>query len=99
MALTEKDLEHLERLARVKLSGDSRKKLRGQLERIIEFVRQLEGVDTTGIEARSQTYDIKPELRDDATKPCLPRAEVLATAPAKRDGYFAVPSVIEADEL
>ncbi|HEY5134098.1 MAG TPA: Asp-tRNA(Asn)/Glu-tRNA(Gln) amidotransferase subunit GatC, partial [Candidatus Krumholzibacteriaceae bacterium] len=61
MALTEKDLEHLERLARVKLSGESREKLRGQLERIIEFVRQLEGVDTTGIEARSQTYDIKPE--------------------------------------
>lgn len=99
MALTEKDLEHLERLARLKLSGDSRKKLRGQLERIIEFVRQLEGVDTAGIEARSQTYDIKPELREDATKPCLPRADVLAAAPAKRDGYFAVPSVIEADEL
>jgi aspartyl-tRNA(Asn)/glutamyl-tRNA(Gln) amidotransferase subunit C len=99
VALTEKDLEHLERLARVKLSGESREKLRGQLERIIEFVRQLEGVDTTGIEARSHIGDIKPELREDATKPCLPRAEVLAAAPSKRDGYFAVPPVIEADEL
>ena len=99
MALTEKDLEHLEKLARVKLSGESRERLRAQLERIIEFVRQLEGDDTTGVEARSYTYEFKPELREDATKPCLPRAEVLAAAPAKREGYFAVPSVIEADEL
>jgi len=99
VALTEKDLEHLEKLARVKLSGESREKLRAQLERIIEFVRQLEGVDTTGVEARSHVGEFTPKLRDDATKPCLPRAEVLAAAPAKRDGYFAVPSVIEADEL
>jgi len=99
VALTEKDLEHLERLARVKLSGESREKLRGQLERIIEFVRQLEGVDTTGLEAHSHIDEIKPELRADETKPCLVRTEVLAAAPAKRDGYFSVPSIIEADEL
>jgi aspartyl-tRNA(Asn)/glutamyl-tRNA(Gln) amidotransferase subunit C len=99
MSLTDRELEHLERLARVKLSAGSREKLRGQLERIIEFVRQLEGVDTTGVEARSHVGEVKPELRADETKPCLPRAEVLAAAPAKRDGYFSVPSVIEADEL
>jgi aspartyl-tRNA(Asn)/glutamyl-tRNA(Gln) amidotransferase subunit C len=98
VALTEKDLEHLETLARVKLSGASRERLRAQLERIIEFVRQLEGVDTAGVEGRSHMYEFTPELRDDATKPCLPRTEVLAAAPAKRDGYFAVPSVIETDE-
>jgi aspartyl-tRNA(Asn)/glutamyl-tRNA(Gln) amidotransferase subunit C len=99
VALTDRDLEHLERLARVKLSAGSREKLRGQLERIIEFVRQLEGVDTTGVEARSHVGEIKPELRADATKPCLPREEVLGAAPQREREFFGVPPVIEADEL
>ena len=99
MALTDKDLEHLERLARVKLSGESREKLRGQLARIIEFVKQLQGIDTAGIELRAQAAGLKPALRGDETKPCLPRDEVLAASPDNRKGYFAVPPVIEADEL
>jgi aspartyl-tRNA(Asn)/glutamyl-tRNA(Gln) amidotransferase subunit C len=93
------DLEHLERLARVKLTGESREKLRGQLARIIEFVKQLQGIDTAGIEPRIQAAGLKPPLRGDETKPCLPRDEVLVASPENRKGYFAVPPVIEADEL
>lgn len=99
MSLTDRELEHLERLARVKLSGESREKLRGQLARIIEFVKQLQTIDTAAIELRSPTADLKPALRGDETKPCLPRDEALAASPENRKGYFAVPPVIEADEL
>ena len=99
MSLTDAELEHLERLARVKLSGQSREKLRGQLERIIEFVKQLQGIDTAGIEPRVRAAKLKPTLRGDETKNCLPRDEVLAASPESRKGYFAVPPVIEADEL
>jgi aspartyl-tRNA(Asn)/glutamyl-tRNA(Gln) amidotransferase subunit C len=50
VALTEEELEHLERLARVRLSDASRERLREQLERIIEFVKRLQATDTAGIE-------------------------------------------------
>jgi aspartyl-tRNA(Asn)/glutamyl-tRNA(Gln) amidotransferase subunit C len=99
MSLTESELEHLERLARVKLSGESREKLRGQLARIIEFVKQLERVDTTGLGPRVHAAELKPALRADVTKPCLPREEVLGAAPQKEKEFFGVPPVIEADEL
>ena len=99
MSLTDGELEHLERLARVKLSGESREKLRGQLVRIIEFVKQLQTIDTTGLDPRAQAAGLKPALRGDETKSCLPRDEVLAASPENRNGYFAVPAVIEADEL
>jgi aspartyl-tRNA(Asn)/glutamyl-tRNA(Gln) amidotransferase subunit C len=99
MSLTDRELEHLERLARVKLSAESREKLRGQLARIIEFVKQLQSIDTVGLEPRAQASELKPALRNDETKPCLPRNDVLAASPENRKGYFAVPSVIEADEL
>ena len=99
MSLTDRELEHLERLARVKLSAGSREKLRGQLARIIEFVKQLETIDTAGLELLARAADLKPALRGDETQPCLPRDEVLGASPENRKGYFAVPPVIEADEL
>jgi aspartyl-tRNA(Asn)/glutamyl-tRNA(Gln) amidotransferase subunit C len=99
MSLTDRELEHLERLARVKLSGEAREKLRGQLARIIEFVRQLEGVDTTGYEPRAYVGAFEPELRADVTKPCLPREEVLGAAPQREREFYGVPAVIEADDL
>ena len=99
VALSESELEHLERLARVKLNDESREKLCEQLARIIEFVKQLQEIDTTGFEPRAYVGDFEPRLREDATKPCLRREEVLAASPENQNGFFAVPPVIEADEL
>jgi aspartyl-tRNA(Asn)/glutamyl-tRNA(Gln) amidotransferase subunit C len=99
MEFTEKDLGHLERLARVNLSGRSREKLRGQLMRIIECVKQLQSGDTTGYEPRAHVGGFEPALRADETKPCLPREEVLGAAPQREGEFFGVPPVIEADEL
>ena len=99
MALAENELEHLEQLARVKLSGEAREKLREQLARIIEFVKQMQKTDTTGFEPRASVGDFRPQLREDAPRPCLPREEVLAASPQNSNGFFAVPPVIEADEL
>ena len=99
MALTERELEHLERLARLRLSGESREKLRGQLARIIEFVKQLQTIDTSGYEPRAYAGGFEPALRADETKPCLPREEVLGAAPQREKEFFGVPPVIEADEL
>ena len=99
MSLTDRELEHLERLARVKLAAESREKLRGQLARIIEFVKQLQTIDTAGCEHRASVSGFEPALRADETKPCLQREEVLGAAPQREKEFFGVPPVIEADEL
>jgi len=99
MAFTEKDLEHLERLARVRLSAESREKLRPQLERIIEFVRTLQATDTTGVEPRAHVGHFEAVLRPDAVKPCLPREDVLAAAPERRDGFFGIQELYRKREI
>ena len=99
MALTDKELEHLERLARVQLSDQSREKLREQLARIIDFVRELQSVDTTAHEPGACGREREPALRADETKPGCSRDEILAASPQHKNGFFAVPPVIEADEL
>jgi aspartyl-tRNA(Asn)/glutamyl-tRNA(Gln) amidotransferase subunit C len=99
VVLSDSDVQHLERLARVKLNDQSREKLREQLERIIEFVKQLQRIDTHGIVPRAYVGEFEPNLREDAVKPCLEREEVLAASPQNQNGFFSVPPVIEADEL
>jgi len=99
MELSDQELEHLERLARVKLSGEARERLRAQLARIIELVQKLQTVDTAGLEPRAYVGEFKPELRADEVKACLPRDEILAVSPDAKYGFYAVPPVIEADEL
>ncbi len=95
MALSDEELEHLEKLARVKLSPESRERFREQLERIIDFVRRLQEVDTTTYAAKEYIADLKPYMRDDEAGSCLSRDVVLEEAPEREDGFFSVPPVIE----
>ncbi len=98
MQLSDGDLRHLERLARVKLSGASREKLREQLARIIDFVRRLQEIETPGNEPCAGREPRTAQLRGDVTSPCLSKKEVLAESPECEAGMFRVPSVIESDE-
>ena len=98
MEFTEKDLEHIERLARVRLDGESRERLREQLSRIIEFVRRLEAIDTTGSGDLQRDRGLSSPLREDERRPCIAREEILGAAPERRGAFFGVPSVIEAGD-
>lgn len=96
--LKDADLKHLERLARVELSGESRAKLRRQLGDIIGFVQKLQEIDTSGYSPRAYLGGFEPELRRDGTEECLSRDEVLTQAPDALNGFFRVPSVIGREE-
>jgi aspartyl-tRNA(Asn)/glutamyl-tRNA(Gln) amidotransferase subunit C len=98
MELSDGDLKHLERLARVRLSGASRERLREQLARIIDFVRRLQEIETPGHEQCAGRESRTAQLRSDVTLPCLSKEEVLAESPECENGMFRVPPVIEADE-
>ncbi len=98
MQLSDEELGHLERLARLKLDGESREKLRGQLERIIEFVKQLQAVDTGRVTPGADTGTHEAFYREDGTGACLERSEVLGQAPETKSGMFSVPPVIETDD-
>ena len=98
MELKDADLKHLERLARVELSGESREKLRGQLGDIIGFVQKLQAIDTSGYSPKAYLGGFEPELRGDETGECLSRDEVLMQAPDALKGFFRVPPVIDREE-
>ncbi len=82
------------KLARIGLSEEEAARMAVEIGRIVGFVEQLQAVDITGIEPTDQVTGLVDVWREDVVKPSLPREELLANAPAQKDGYIVVKRVM-----
>ena len=93
---TPDDVQRLAALARLELSAAEIAMFTRQLGDVLEFVRQIQAVDTTSLDARPPVADETPSLRGDVVLPSLERSDVLAAAPEAdlATGLFKVPRVL-----
>lgn len=93
---TREDVQRLARLARLELGATEIDLFTRQLANILDFARQVDGVDTTMIAAADVLAARPVTLRDDLVRPSIDRQEVLAAAPDADPaaGLFKVPRVI-----
>ncbi len=56
MVLTKKEIEHIARLARLELTEEEKEKFANQLSSVLDYVSQLQKVDTSGV---SYTYHVE----------------------------------------
>lgn len=94
MAVTIKDVEHVAELARLSFSEEGKQKLAKELNSILEYMEQLNSLDTTNVEPLSHVIELQNVFRDDVRKECLTREEALQNSPAKSEKFFKVPKVI-----
>ena len=95
MSVTNEQVRHIARLARIAMSDDELERLVPELNNILGWVEQLGEVDTDGVEPLTAVIEQKLRLREDAVTDGDCRDEVLANAPEAQHGFFAVPKVIE----
>src|SRR3954469_19718991 len=95
MSVTNDQVRHMAKLARIAMSDDEIERLAPELNAIIGWVEQLGEVNTDGVEPLTAVIDQKLRLRDDVVNDGNIRDEVLANAPNAQHGFFAVPKVIE----
>jgi aspartyl-tRNA(Asn)/glutamyl-tRNA(Gln) amidotransferase subunit C len=95
MSVTNEQVRHIARLARIAMSDEEIERLAPELNNILGWVEQLGEVNTDGIEPLATVIDQKLRLRDDAVTDGDIRDDVLANAPEAQHGFFAVPKVIE----
>ena len=102
MAISEQDVARIAQLARIQLSPDETAQTQKELSDILGLMAQLQAVDTSGVEPMahplSAHQDIQLRLRDDVAAATLTETErdaLMANAPAKAEGLFLVPTVIE----
>ena len=82
-------------LARIRVPEDELDALAGELSNILGWVEQLAGVDTDGVEPMTSVVEMRLHERDDVVDDGARREDVLANAPEREDGFFAVPKVVE----
>ena len=65
MTLTKKDIEHISRLARIKLSENEKEKYTEELSAILNFIDKLKELDTTNVEPLYQVTGLVNITRKD----------------------------------
>jgi aspartyl-tRNA(Asn)/glutamyl-tRNA(Gln) amidotransferase subunit C len=95
MTLTIDEVAKVAILARLRLSPEELQRFTGQLNSIVDFVAQLQALDTRDVEPLAHGIEVRNVFRDDVLGPALPREEALANAPERNDEGFLVPAVLE----
>lgn len=99
MELHPDDLKRIARLARLAVPDGEVAALAGQLSGIFGLIDRLQAVDTRGIEPLAHPLDVvetlAQRLREDRVTETDQREANMANAPARENGLFLVPKVIE----
>jgi aspartyl-tRNA(Asn)/glutamyl-tRNA(Gln) amidotransferase subunit C len=95
MSLTLEEVEHIADLARLRLTDAEKVHYRLQLSAILEYVAQLQALDTAGIFPTSSVLPPRSVLRPDEPCPGLATESVLSNAPQVESDQFRVPPVLE----
>jgi aspartyl-tRNA(Asn)/glutamyl-tRNA(Gln) amidotransferase subunit C len=95
MALDKEAVAHIASLARIRLAEAELEPLADELSRILDWVEQLNEVDTTGVLPMASAAAATLPMRDDAVTDGGCREAILGNAPRTARGFFAVPKVVE----
>ena len=95
MTLTIAEVEHIASLARLNLTDAEVARFREQLSAILDYVAQLQALDTSDIPPTSSVLPPRSVLRQDEPHPGLALDALLANAPQVEADQFRVPPVLE----
>jgi len=95
MKISKDDVINVAELARLEFKEQELEKFTEQLGNILEYIEQLNDLDTDNVEPTSHVLDISTPLREDKVVEWLNTEEVLKNAPESEDNFFVVPQVIE----
>ncbi|MDR0270925.1 Asp-tRNA(Asn)/Glu-tRNA(Gln) amidotransferase subunit GatC [Paenibacillus sp.] len=95
MSITNKDVQHVAKLARLNLSEEEEQMFTGQLNAILQYAEKLNELDTDGVEPTTHVLPVSNVMREDVQRESLSIEKVMANAPEEEDGQFKVPAVLE----
>ena len=89
------ELERIARLARLRLDDAEAADAMLRLEAILDYVAQLDAVDTAGVPATAHVIPLATPTRGDTPGALLTPELAVANAPAARGSAFTVPRVLD----
>jgi aspartyl-tRNA(Asn)/glutamyl-tRNA(Gln) amidotransferase subunit C len=95
MALDKAAVAHIASLARIRLAEAELEPLAGELSQFLDWVEQLNEVDTTAVPPMASAAAARLPMRDDVVTDGGRRDDILRNAPRAARGLFTVPKVVE----
>ncbi|MDR9404099.1 MAG: Asp-tRNA(Asn)/Glu-tRNA(Gln) amidotransferase subunit GatC [Halothece sp. Uz-M2-17] len=95
------DLEQVKKvahLARLELTPEEEQQFTTQLSSILEYVEQLNELDTTDVPPTTRAIDVSNVTRKDECHPYSEQEALLDQAPEREDSFFRVPQIMSSDE-
>ncbi len=97
MKITRETVEYVAHLARLELEPEEVDQYTQQVDKILEHMDVLNGLDTEGIEPTSHAIPIPCVMRADEVRPSFDTRASLQNAPGGKGSFFKVPPVIEVE--
>jgi len=95
MAAADFNVQYVAKLARIALSPEEAQKFESQLGHVLQYIAKLNELDVTAVEPTAHAVPLVNIVRPDVVQPSLSHEEALRNAPAKANGLFVVPKIVE----
>jgi len=95
MAIDKETARKVAHLARIRVAEGDLDRLAGELSHILGFMEQLNEVDIDGVEPMTSVSPMALKRREDVVNDGGYPEKILSNAPDAREGFFAVPKVVE----
>jgi aspartyl-tRNA(Asn)/glutamyl-tRNA(Gln) amidotransferase subunit C len=89
------DIQYVAHLARLTLTPQEEQKLGAQLAGILGYIEKLKQLDVSLVEPTAHAVPLANVFRPDEIRGSLSNDEALRNAPAKANGLFIVPKIVE----
>ena len=94
LKITKEEVKKVAHLARLELNENEINSHADQLEKILEYIKQLEKIDTNDVPCTTRAIEVINVFRNDEKKNSNCKQELLELSPSREDDYFKVPKII-----
>lgn len=95
MEVTDELVDKLAQLAKLEFKDEKKEQIKGDFQKMLNFVEKLNELDTEGVEPLIHMSDTVNEFRDDTLEHTISHEDALKNAPEKDSDYFKVPKVLK----
>lgn len=93
--ISDEMMEYVGILAKLELSGEERTAAKKDMESMLDYIDTLNELDTEGVEPMSHVFPVHNVFREDVVTNGDDSVNMLANAPAQKDGAYKVPKTVE----
>ena len=95
MKINQNVISKLARLSKLKFNEDEMKLISNDLSKMLDFINQLQDLDTEGIDPLIHVNEEINNWREDQVQGMISQEEALSNSPVKDGTYFKLPKVLD----